>query len=85
MWQMLKKQIDDIGKSIIHVGDNVISDAQVCGDHGILNMHILHPNDKWLAAGMPANAVTQDKLDIDNIIKWGGLMSKQSRFPFFGS
>lgn len=85
MWKMLRETIDQLGKSIVHVGDNVISDAQVCGDYGFTNMHILHPEDKWLAAGMKPNAVTKHKLDETDIIKWGSLMSKYGRYPLFGN
>ena len=85
MWKMLREMTDKLGKSVIHVGDNVTSDAQVCGDYGFANMHILHPEDKWLAAGMTPNAVTKHELDETNIIKWGSLMSKYGRYPFFGN
>ncbi|WP_233268988.1 rhamnan synthesis F family protein [Paraglaciecola sp. L1A13] len=82
MWRYVKDAIDVLGKSHIHVGDSVRSDAQICGDFGLSNMHILHPKDKWQAAGYPV--VLTNPLDESQILKWGSLISNCGRYPFFG-
>ncbi|WP_395344566.1 rhamnan synthesis F family protein [Ningiella sp. W23] len=85
MWKEIRRLVDESGKSFIHIGDNVRSDAQLCGDFGLVNMHILHPKDKWLAAGLGPNAVTQGENVKRENMKWGALMSKFGRYPFFGN
>lgn len=82
MWTYIKELTDSAGKTYVHVGDNVRSDAQICGDFGLQNMHILHPDDKWQIAGMP-NAGNKVKQETD-ILKWGRLKSNFGRYPFFG-
>ncbi len=84
MWKMLKEVVDKRQLSLIHIGDNVRSDAQVCGDYGLSNMHILHPVDKWQAAGFKQVATNNEYIDEYNIHKWGRLISNLGRYPFFG-
>ncbi|MBN7820450.1 rhamnan synthesis F family protein [Bowmanella yangjiangensis] len=85
MWQHISELVSGLSGSYIHVGDNVRSDAQLCGDHGLTNLHILHPNDKWQAAGMPPiNSDNQGEINEANIFKWGPLVSNLGRYPFFG-
>lgn len=80
MWSYVKEQLARTGKQFVHVGDNVRSDAQICGDHGLQNVHILNPMDKWTIAGF--NLPTfEDEADI---LKWGSLISNFGRYPFFG-
>lgn len=80
MWKYVKSRVDKLEKSFIHVGDNVRSDAQICGDFGLQNVHILNPLDKWRIANL-----TDHKLDNEeNILKWGKLISHFGRYPFFG-
>ncbi len=85
MWQHIKDNVSELDMSFVHVGDNVRSDAQLCGDYGLTNLHILHPNDKWQAAGMPTHCLrSQGEIDEANILKWGPLVSNFGRYPFFG-
>ncbi|WP_416305705.1 rhamnan synthesis F family protein [Neptunicella sp. SCSIO 80796] len=84
MWKMLKNQIDSCDVSHIHVGDNVRADAQICGDFGLANMHILHPVDKWQAAGFEPVFKHSESFDENNVNKWGRLVSNLGRYPFFG-
>lgn len=80
MWKDVKSRVDKLEKSFIHVGDNVRSDAQICGDFGLQNVHILNPLDKWRIANL-----ADHKLDTqENILKWGKLISNFGRYPFFG-
>ncbi|MGY5449821.1 rhamnan synthesis F family protein [Agarivorans sp. MS3-6] len=82
MWKKLKTQVGP-ADSFIHVGDNVVADAQIPGDFGLQNMHILNPLDKWQAAGWQ-NPFVDDGLDEKQIMKWGPLVSNFGRFPFLG-
>jgi len=85
MWLHIQGLVGDLDSSFIHVGDNVHSDAQLCGDYGLTNMHILHPKDKWLAAGLPFNPLCENSIIKYDVNKWGGLMSRFGRYPFFGN
>ena len=84
MWSFIREKIVGEKVSHIHVGDNVRADAQICGDFGLANMHILHPVDKWQAAGFPAVLTEEQAQDEQHIAKWGKLVSNFGRFPFFG-
>ncbi len=84
MWQYIRDLVSELNTSYIHIGDNVRSDAQICGDYGLANMHILHPADKWQAAGMPTNDACFDRLNMQDVYKWGPLLSRFGRYPFFG-
>lgn len=80
MWTHIKSLTETEGKSFIHVGDNVRSDAQICGDFGLQNVHILNPMDKWKIAGFDIPALDSEQ----DILKWGPLISNVGRYPFFG-
>lgn len=80
MWTYVKDLLAKNGKSHIHVGDNVRSDAQICGDYGLQNVHILNPIDKWRIAGFE----TPDFSSEQAILKWGKNISHFGRYPFFG-
>lgn len=84
MWTFIKELIQKEDKSYIHVGDNVRSDAQICGDFGLANLHVLHPIDKWQAAGYLPKFEHSEKFDEKNVLKWGKLIGNQGRYPFFG-
>merc|ERR1712187_370966 len=76
MWKDVKSRVDKLEKSFVHVGDNVRSDAQICGDFGLQNVHILNPLDKWNIAGF-ATPDFENELDIH---KWGKLVSNFGRY-----
>jgi len=80
MWTHIKSELELVNKSFIHVGDNVRSDAQICGDFGLQNVHILNPMDKWTIAGFDTPPLSDEK----NILKWGKQISNFGRYPFFG-
>ncbi|GLX81284.1 rhamnan synthesis F family protein [Thalassotalea eurytherma] len=82
MWHHVNGLLSRSEKSFIHVGDNVRSDAQLCGDLGLTTMHILNPYDKWRLAGF--DNVLTGPLDEKNILKWGPLVNNFGRYPFFG-
>ncbi|MFT4941692.1 MAG: FMN phosphatase YigB (HAD superfamily) [Paraglaciecola sp.] len=84
MWTFIKAELTALNRSHLHVGDNVRSDAQICGDFGLANMHVLHPVDKWQACGFPPVLTGDKKLDENNTLKWGKLVANQGRYPFFG-
>ncbi|GGD57476.1 rhamnan synthesis F family protein [Lacimicrobium alkaliphilum] len=84
IWQWVRDYLQQQGFSHIHVGDNVRADAQLCGDYGLANMHVLHPLDKWQAANQPQVLSTAKKMDEQKILKWGRLISNHGRYPFFG-
>lgn len=46
MWKIIREKYTATLNSFIHVGDNVISDAQNPGDYGIRTHHILGPHAK---------------------------------------
>lgn len=83
MWLYIKEKLEKLQKSHIHVGDNVRSDAQICGDFGLANMHILNPKDKWQASGFK-HVKEEVKINENQVLKWGKLMSNNGRYPFFG-
>ena len=85
LWHFIKEKLhnQNSGK-YIHVGDNVVSDAQLPGDLGLSTFHILHPLDKWHALGYPSVLKGEGALDINHILKWGPLVSKIGRNPFLG-
>jgi FMN phosphatase YigB (HAD superfamily) len=84
MWHFIKNELTTYQLSHIHVGDNVRSDAQLCGDLGLANMHLLHPIDKWQAAGLGPVLTESKTLDENKILKWGRLVGNLGRYPFFG-
>ncbi|GGF84685.1 rhamnan synthesis F family protein [Alteromonas lipolytica] len=85
MWTYVKELISGTSKNYIHVGDNVRSDAQICGDFGLQNIHILHPIDKWKLAGFGCLAsLDMDTPSESDILKWGPQISNLGRYPFFG-
>jgi FMN phosphatase YigB (HAD superfamily) len=84
MWLHIKNLLIESKLSHIHIGDNVRADAQICGDFGLSNMHVLHPVDKWQAAGLKPVFHSQNHLDEANILKWGKLVGNLGRYPFFG-
>lgn len=84
MWHFIRDKINKEKASYIHVGDNVRSDAQICGDFGLANMHVLHPIDKWQASGFPPVLTDEQDKDEQEVLKWGKLISNQGRYPFFG-
>tara|TARA_Y100000780_G_C13687841_1_gene418335 strand:- start:2488 stop:3765 length:1278 start_codon:yes stop_codon:yes gene_type:complete len=83
MWTFIKELVQQANKSHIHVGDNVRSDAQICGDFGLQNVHILHPEDKWKLAGF-SQIAKLDNPSENEILKWGPQISHFGRYPFFG-
>lgn len=83
MWEHIKKLVNEKGLSFIHVGDNVRSDAQICGDYGLQNIHILNPLDKWAIAEF--DEITKFNQPNENdVLKWGAQISHFGRYPFFG-
>lgn len=85
MWHMVKQDLADEGiQRHLHVGDNVVADAQLPGDLGLTTFHILHPMDKWKALGFPDVLQGDDALDETQILKWGKLVSQVGRNPFIG-
>jgi len=83
LWQHIKDSIPQ-GQSFIHVGDNAVADAQIPGDFGLQNLHVLNPLDKWHAAGFKNPFVGDLSLNEKQILKWGLLVSNFGRFPFLG-
>ncbi len=83
LWQHIKESLPE-GQSFIHVGDNAVADAQIPGDFGLQNLHILNPLDKWHAAGYANPFVGDLSLNEAQILKWGVLVSDFGRFPFLG-
>lgn len=82
MWAMIKEKIQGMGSpSYIHIGDSVVSDAQVPGDFGINSVHLLHPLDKWKALGFN-DVLGHNELDESRILKWGKLVSSAGRYPW---
>lgn len=85
MWHMVKQDLADEGiQRHLHIGDNVVADAQLPGDLGLTTFHILHPMDKWKALGFPAVLEAEQALDEKQILKWGKLVSQVGRNPFIG-
>lgn len=83
MWAHIKRILPN-GKSFVHVGDNAVADAQIPGDFGLQNLHILNPIDKWQAAGWANPFQGKEKLDEQLILKWGPLVNDFGRYPFLG-
>lgn len=85
MWHMVQEDLTDEGiQRFLHIGDNVVADAQLPGDLGLTTFHILHPMDKWQALGFPDVLQGDDALDERQILKWGKLISQIGRNPFIG-
>ncbi|WP_024597642.1 MULTISPECIES: rhamnan synthesis F family protein [unclassified Pseudoalteromonas] len=83
LWQHIKENLPE-GQSFIHVGDNAVADAQIPGDFGLQNLHILNPLDKWQAGGFINPFVGEQSLNEAQILKWGPLVSDFGRFGFLG-
>ena len=83
LWQHIKESLP-AKQSFIHVGDNAVADAQIPGDYGLQNLHILNPLDKWHAGGFNNPFVGDLNLNEAQILKWGPLVSDFGRFPFLG-
>ncbi|WP_462169260.1 rhamnan synthesis F family protein [Pseudoalteromonas lipolytica] len=83
LWQYVKDLLPK-GQLFIHVGDNAVADAQIPGDFGLQNLHILNPIDKWSAAGFANFSDHNFTLNESEILKWGSLVSDFGRFPFLG-
>lgn len=83
MWAFMKKELVNKG-SFVHVGDNAVADAQIPGDFGLANLHILNPMDKWQATGWDNPFSDGHELNEQQILKWGPLISQFGRFPFLG-
>ncbi len=85
MWVKVKQDLLNEGiDRHLHIGDNVVADAQMPGDLGLTTFHILHPMDKWAALGFPAVLHCADGLDEVEILKWGRLINEVGRNPFIG-
>lgn len=85
MWVKVKRDLANEGITRhLHIGDNVVADAQRPGDMGITTFHILHPVDKWRALGFPDVLEGGDSLNEMEILKWGRLISEVGRNPFIG-
>ena len=85
MWHMVKQDLAEEGITrYLHIGDNVVADAQLPGDLGLTTFHILHPMDKWQALGFPTVLQGANALDEGQILKWGKLVSQVGRNPFIG-
>ena len=85
MWQFVKDELKKLGNpGFLHIGDNVVSDAQLPGDFGIRNYHILNPMDKWHALGFTHINITESPMKEKNILKWGPLVYNTGRSPFIG-
>lgn len=85
MWELVKQSLEAEGVSrFTHVGDNVVSDAQMPGNFGIMpTVHILNPLEKWRLMGFPA--VFQGGFPEENeILKWGKLVSNNGSTAFIG-
>jgi predicted HAD superfamily hydrolase len=86
VWKYISQLLAENEKTFIHVGDNVRSDAQLCGDYGLMNIHVLHPQDKWSQSSLPFVAFKDENNQMDerSILKWGQLMANHGRYPFYG-
>ncbi len=83
MWSYIAGELKNKAR-FVHVGDNAVADAQLPGDFGLANLHILNPADKWQAAGWHNPLVGDDQLNEQLILKWGPLISQFGRYPFLG-
>jgi FMN phosphatase YigB (HAD superfamily) len=83
MWSHVSGLLKDKTR-FVHVGDNAVADAQIPGDFGLANLHILHPTDKWQAAGWSNPFSGENSLNEQQIIKWGPIVSQFGRYPFLG-
>jgi len=83
MWSHIKETLPK-DKSFVHIGDNAVADAQIPGDFGLQNLHILNPLDKWQAAGWDNPFQGGNKLNEKQIMKWGPLINDFGRYPFLG-
>ncbi|WP_418139353.1 rhamnan synthesis F family protein [Oceanimonas smirnovii] len=85
MWLYVKEQLQQLGHpSYLHVGDNVVADAQLPGDIGLGNFHILNPHDKWHALGFPSVLRGKDAMKEEEVKKWGPMICNVGRNPFIG-
>ncbi|MDR9826768.1 HAD-IA family hydrolase [Vibrio sp. FNV 38] len=83
MWAHMSEKLKDKTR-FVHIGDNAVADAQLPGDFGLANLHILNPIDKWQAAGWDNPFTAGNELNEQQILKWGPLISQFGRFPFLG-
>ena len=85
-WHCIRDRVAKIQSRgrYLHIGCNVRSDVQICGDYSLPSMHLLHPYDKWLAAGFE-DVLIDNELNEENIRKWGPLISDFGSYPFLGA
>jgi hypothetical protein len=85
LWSLLKDKFRATYApgNFLHIGDNVCSDSQIPGDHGIRTFHILSPLEKWAALGFPREAIDVfEKKKFSEVRKWGRLVSYVGQHPF---
>jgi len=85
IWKQIKKLLIEMGvdplQEFIHIGDNVVSDAQLPGDHGLGTYHILNPFEKW--AIISRQPIREHELRDPSIrTKYGPLIAQIGRSPF---
>ncbi|WP_396623300.1 rhamnan synthesis F family protein [Marinobacter sp. W-8] len=85
MWEIVVRDLESEGiKRFAHIGDNVVSDAQVPGNYGILStIHILNPLEKWRLMGFPS-VFDSGLPPEEQILKWGKLVSVNGSTAFIG-
>ena len=84
MWPKVKADLASDGVSrYIHIGDNVVSDAQVPGDFGLATFHVLNPLEKWKLMGFSV-AWDSSLPSEEDILKWGKLVSSNGSTVFIG-
>lgn len=83
MWAHVNELLKNKAQ-FVHIGDNAVADAQLPGDFGLANLHILNPIDKWQAAGWTNPFANGNDLNEQQILKWGPLISQFGRYPFLG-
>lgn len=69
--------------SLLHVGDNLMSDIQMTADLGIMNFHLLSPLDKWRAHGLDEVYSFQPDDFSDRALFWGRVIDRFGGNPFF--
>lgn len=81
VWEFMRERVKVSGETYIHIGDNVVADAQRVGDYGLQSLHVLNPIDKWQAQGFPT-VRKSDLPEEEQIMKWGKLISRNGRRPW---
>jgi FMN phosphatase YigB (HAD superfamily) len=80
MWAHISGIYADKIQTVLHIGDNPVSDCQIPGNYGITSVHLLHPHDR--ARAEFKLELDGSRFDDEYISRYSDLHSFLSKYPF---